>query len=177
MSGKYDLISQSISEIDDGKTEQSDTSSIPRRDRRAANEQENSGNHNDLNQIQQFFPFGVDIVGEVVEIETNPTEYGKMNTTKRTEHTIANLQRPEYLTNFPLKPNSRKPTNSKLHSSIPDDPSPHKTYWWFHLPANDMHWFEVGTFKDNQPSALVRLNRLIATTEYRKIGVRGEPQR
>lgn len=147
MSGKYDLISQSISEIDDGKTEQSDTSSIPRRDCRAANEQENSGNR-DWIQIRQFFPFDVDIVGEVVDITTNPTKHGKMNTIKSTKHTIANLQDPGYLqTKFPQKPNNRKRNSSKLHSPTPDNSTHDKTYRWFHLPANDMHWFEVDTFE------------------------------
>jgi hypothetical protein len=77
--------------------------------------------------IQNFFPFELDILGEVVEIGTTPTEYGAKNSTKRTTHTIAQLQNSMYF-------------NKKYPPKATD-----KTYRWIHLPGNDMHWFEVLT--------------------------------
>ncbi|KAF8248674.1 hypothetical protein K440DRAFT_642091 [Wilcoxina mikolae CBS 423.85] len=79
-----------------------------------------------LPQIREFFPFGLDIVGEVVEIRTTPTEHGEKNITKSSRHRIADLEHPDFF-------------NKKYPPVEPTD----KIYRWVHLPANDMHWFEV----------------------------------
>jgi len=98
-----------------GKAEPSDTSSVPSRVRRApklSTISEYGIDHDDLVHIRQFFPFCMDIVGEVVEIATNPTQHGKKNIAKSTKHTIAELQNPEYLRKKLLS----KSSSSKLGS-------------------------------------------------------------
>ncbi|KAF8246308.1 hypothetical protein K440DRAFT_662240 [Wilcoxina mikolae CBS 423.85] len=74
-----------------------------------------------LSRIREFFPYQTDILGEIVEIETKKSEYGKANTSKSTKHTLTELSDPGYFRN--------------AHQGF-------NSYRWVHLPGNDMHWFD-----------------------------------
>jgi hypothetical protein len=92
-----------------------------------------------LPQIREFFPCGLDIVGEVVEIRTAPTEHGEKNIAKSTRHKIADLERPDF-----------------FNKKYPPVKQTDKIYRWIHLPANDMHWFEVDTLNVNDHVDLLK---------------------
>jgi len=82
-----------------------------------------------LSRIREFFPFQIDILSEIVEIETKESDYGKMNTAKSTKHTVAELSDSDYF--------------RSVHRRFD------KSYRWVHLPGNDMYWFDVTISNEN----------------------------
>jgi hypothetical protein len=130
MSIQVDSIEPSASGIDIPSFNQVEPGDTHRRATTAVPNTEDPGvrgygvNRTELSKIREFFPFRHDIIGEVVEVSTMPTTYGKKNSITSTQHTVTKLEDSTYF--------------SGLFASKGD-----KTYRWIHLPGNDMNWFEV----------------------------------